>query len=142
MNLENTTSEKYGTDYHNHLLEQWKTCVQMANSISERRLKTNSVYITINSAIFAFNSFNNIQNIILPIIGITVCILWFFSVESYRKLNEVKYDIINKLEKHLPATPFAYEWNLIKDNNKYKSFTKLEMILPWVFIIIYLIIVV
>ena len=35
------------------ILAQWQTCVEMANSVSQRRDTTNNVFITINLAIVA-----------------------------------------------------------------------------------------
>src|SRR5215211_423888 len=46
--------DKYGGEYQNHLLEQYKLYVQMADKISERRQSANSFFLTINTALIAF----------------------------------------------------------------------------------------
>ena len=40
--------------YQEHLLEQYKLYVEMADRVSQRRLTTNSYFLSINSAILAF----------------------------------------------------------------------------------------
>lgn len=98
MEIENLKSEEYGEQYKDHLLEQWKTCVEMANSNSERRISTNNVYITVNAAIIALISFTfDYKSILLSIVGAIVSILWLNSIISYKKLNSVKYQIINEI---------------------------------------------
>lgn len=135
MDLLNVDKSEYGEQYNDHLLEQWKTCVEMANSSSERRISTNSVYITINAAILAVVSFTlDHKSVLLSIVGIVVSILWLNSISSYKKLNSTKYKVINEIEKRLPSAPFAYEWSLLGDNKKYKRFTHVERVLPWIFI--------
>ncbi|SJZ83034.1 RipA family octameric membrane protein [Garciella nitratireducens] len=68
MEIENLKSEEYGEQYKEHLLEQWKTCVEMANCNSERRISTNNVYITVNAAIIALISFTfDYKSILLSI---------------------------------------------------------------------------
>src|SRR5688572_24183447 len=46
--------DKYGGEYQNHLLEQYKLYVHMAVKISERRQSANSFFLTVNTALIAF----------------------------------------------------------------------------------------
>jgi|GEM_PF-6476309 len=39
------------------LLSQWQTCVEMANSVSQRRDSMNNLFVTLNIALLAANSF-------------------------------------------------------------------------------------
>ena len=138
MDLLNKDSEVYGPELNEHILKQWKTCVEMANSNSKRRLISNNIFIAINAAIIALTSFTpDYKSIIMSLIGILVCIIWINSIKSYKELNKVKYQIINELEFFLPALPYNYEWYLINRERKYKRFTWLENILPCIFIVLY-----
>lgn len=138
MELENMKKEEYGELYNEHLLEQWKSCVEMANCNSERRISTNNVYISINAAIIALISFSlDYKSILLSVVGTIVCVLWLNSIDSYKRLSSVKYEIINEIEKKLPISPYGYEWSLLSENKKYKRFTHIERILPWIFIILF-----
>lgn len=138
MELENVSKEEYGDLYNEHLLEQWKICVEMANCNSERRISTNNVYISINAAIIAVISFAlDYKSILLSVAGTIVCVLWLNSINSYKSLSGVKYKIINEIEKKLPISPYGHEWSLLCDNKKYKRFTNIERTLPWIFIVIF-----
>jgi hypothetical protein len=141
MNLFNISEKQYGTEYKNHLLQQWVTCVEMSNNVSERRINVNNFFITLNTAIVAFIKFQiEYSSLFLSLVGIIVCILWLYNIENYKKLNTVKYDIILEIEKNLPVKPFDYEWDLIgrgKDKRKYKIFAKIEKAISYVFIFLY-----
>ena len=61
-------------------------------------------------------------------------------VRSYRQLNSGKFEIINRMEQHLPAAMFEAEWHSLaegKDSGKYRPFTKTEATIPVVFEILY-----
>lgn len=125
----------YGDSYYSIVLEQWKTCVEMANSNTEKRSSANSLYIAITSALFAFVSFSgDRKSIFLAIVGIAVCALWLCSLRSYKQLSSVKYGIVNEIEKLLPLAPFSYEWEKLKKEYHYTGLTKIEKIVPWLYI--------
>ena len=134
MTLESVSKEVYGDNYDSVLLEQWKTCVEMANSNTEKRTNSNNIFITINAALLAVVSFSlDYKSIILSVVGIAVCIVWLYSIENYKKLSSVKYHIVNEIEDRLPLAPFSYEWE------KYIGLTRIEKVLPWLFAFLYVI---
>ena len=80
--MENTTKDK------ELLLNQWQTCVDMANSVSQRRDNMNNIFITLNLAIMAAVSITwDIKSLFILIAGITICILWMLNIRNY-KLKE------------------------------------------------------
>ncbi|MBM7021924.1 hypothetical protein [Treponema sp. Marseille-Q4523] len=120
------------------LLAQWQTCVEMANSISQRRDTMNNIFVTLNLAIMAAVSIVwNIKSILILVAGIVVCVLWILFIRNYKQLNAVKFEIINKIEKGLPYQAFNEEWEKLKSSKKYMDSTKLEKFLPIMFIILY-----
>ena len=138
MKLESVSREHYGEKYDAAVLEQWKTCVEMANSNTEKRTNSNNIFITINAALLAVVSFSlDYKSIILSIVGIAVCVVWLYSIESYKKLSSVKYHIVNEIEMQLPLKPFVHEWEKLNNEKKYLGLTKIEKILPWLFILLY-----
>lgn len=138
MELKSLPREEFGEQYDSIVLEQWKTCVEMANSNTEKRTNSNNIFITINAALLAIVSFTlDYKSIVLSIAGIFVCISWLYSIESYKKLSSVKYHIVNEIEKQLPLMPFAYEWEMLNHERKYFRLTKIEKVLPWLFIVMY-----
>lgn len=131
---------KYGETYDLDILEQWKTCVEMANCNSEKRNNSNNIFITINVAILAVISFSlDCKSLMLSVAGICICFLWIYTLNSYSKLSTVKYDIINEIEKELPLAPFSHEWEKLNDKNKYIKLTSIEKLIVILFIVLYLI---
>ncbi len=120
------------------ILSQWQTCVEMADSISQRRDSMNNLFVTLNLALTAAVSVIwDIKSIILLGSGIGVCILWLFFINNFKQLNVEKYKVINNLEKDLPAKPFNDEWQHLEENEQYMTGTSLEFVLPAMFIILY-----
>lgn len=120
------------------LLAQWQTCVEMANSVSERRDTMNNLFVTLNIATIAAITFVwDIKTISLSIAGIVLCIVWLMFLRNFRHLNAEKYRVITQIEDLLPVQAFTNEWKGIKQNNKYIEGTKLERVFPIVFTIVY-----
>ena len=134
MSMENNESK------NEILLAQWQTCVEMANSISQRRDTMNNIFITLNLAIIAAVSIVwDIKSILILGAGIVVCVLWLLFIRNYKQLNSAKFDIINSIEKNLPSQPFCEEWKILQNNKKYMDGTKLEKWLPTMFIALYIV---
>lgn len=120
------------------LLAQWQTCVEMANSVSQRRDMMNNIFVTVNLAIVAAVSLVwSFKSLFLLIAGIVVCVIWLFFIRNFKLLNSAKFQVINNLEESLPSAPFSDEWKELKSNKKYMDGTKLEKSLPITFIILY-----
>ncbi len=120
------------------ILAQWQTCVEMANSISQRRDVMNNIFVTLNLAILASISFVwDYKIIFLLIVGLIVCILWCTLIRNFKLLNAEKFNVILEIEKKLPVKPYSEEWKRLQQNSKYKDGTRLEKILPHMFILMY-----
>src|SRR5215208_410564 len=101
--------DKYSGEYQNHLLEQYKLYVQMADKISDRRQAANSFFLTVNTALIAFlglvarpdvgSAPAVTANPPLPwvlvlavcVAGGTLCYFWYRLVRSYKDLNTGKF---------------------------------------------------
>lgn len=122
------------------ILAQWQTCVEMANTVSQRRDAMNNIFITLNLAIITAVSVTwELKSLLVLTAGIVTCVLWHFFIRNYKELNTEKFRVINTLEGKLPVKPFHDEWNRLKGNEKYMDGTKLEMALPIAFAIIYIV---
>ena len=107
------------------ILEQWKTCVEMANSVSQRRDAMNNIFITLNLAVVTAISFNfEIKSLFILGAGIIVSIIWILFIRNYKLLNTEKFKVINEIENKLPVKPFNTEWEKLKINKKYRDSTK------------------
>ena len=139
----------YGNDYKEHLFEQYQLYVESIEKTSDRRQHANNYFITINTALisliglsFQIKVFENLAFIksILALVGIIVCIVFWYLIRSYKQLNTGKFDVVHKIEEHLPLALYKYEWEVLgkgEDNKKYYPFSHIELIIPWVFGIIY-----
>ncbi len=133
--------------YKDHVLEQYKLYVEMADRISARRSTANTFFLTLNTLVLGALSacaekFSRLSVIMLCIAAIVLCYVWKRLINSYRQLNTAKYAVIGEFEKNLPASPYwSAEWNALgegKDPKKYKQLTAVEKWVPIIFICLYL----
>jgi len=141
----------YGEKYRDHLFEQYKLYIESIEKTSDRRQYANNYFITINTAIisliglsFQINLFENLPGIrsILALIGIFICIIFWYLIRSYKQLNTGKFSVIHKIEERLPLTLYKYEWEVLgngKDKNKYYPFSHIELWIPIILAVIYFI---
>lgn len=145
-------SEKnYQGNYLDHLLEQYKIFVQMADNVSERRSKMNTFFLSVNSflltalGIFTKLDFNPEIGLwwlyVASAGGITFAVAWYTLIRNYKKLNSGKFEVIHALEKKLPASPYKKEWEIIRAggiHKKYQKLTNIESFVPLIFIGLYI----
>lgn len=125
------------------LLSQWSTCVEMANAVSQRRDNMNNLFVTINIAILAANSFLwDIKTVILSISGICICVIWLLFINNFKLLNKAKFNVIEQIEKKLPIQAFNEEWKELKKYKKYRDGTTLEKIFSIAFILLYIVMII
>ena len=63
------------------VLAQWQTCVDMANSVSQRRDTANNLFVTLNIALITAISYMwEIKSIVLTISGIVTCFVWIIFI--------------------------------------------------------------
>lgn len=154
---EGVLKERYGesTDrYQEHLLEQYKICVEMADRISSRRAKVNSFFLAVNTGIVTLIGYVHVGSVsnetgdlywLTGLAGVVLCYLWYQLIMSYRKLNNWKFHVINELESRLPARPYYTEWQeIVKAGQakRYKPFTYIEVVVPWVFLCIHALVII
>lgn len=150
--LFNYTGEDYGPEFRDHILGQYRIYAEGIEKVMERRQNTNNYFITINTALatliglsFQVNleSFNPAK-ILLPVIGILISFVFGALVKYYGGLTKTKYAILKEMEDELPTSPFEEEWQTFykinKKRGKAPSATRIEMTIPWIFGIIYLVI--
>lgn len=145
-------SEKdYGQAYKEHLLAQYQLYVENMEKISDRRQNANNYFITINTVLISFMGvllqtklFEPIPWIksLVALIGIIICVVFWFLLRSYKQLNTGKFKVIHEIEQNLPASIYDYEWTILgegKDRKLYFPFSHIEMVIPWIFGIVYVI---
>lgn len=82
-------------------LEQYKIFIESTEKNSDRRINQNNIYLTINLAFISYmctQSLDFKHNLVVLIVGLIICTVWFFTIVNYSKRNKVKFDIINESE--------------------------------------------
>jgi hypothetical protein len=138
------TEAEYGAQYRDHFLEIYKLYVDTAEKTISRRQSANSFFLTVNTALIAVTGYIHVDGGSTPqyywavsLAGIILCLTWYRLIRSYRGLNSGKFRVISAMERQLPAAPFDHEWEILgkgKEPGKYLSFSKVEAIVPWVFL--------
>jgi hypothetical protein len=101
---ERSVLDNYGQKYQDHLLEQYKLYVEMMDKSTSRRIQVNSFYTSLLSGLLALltisankdiDRFNNtefqaISCILIGILGLFLCVIWYVNIQSYRQLSSSK----------------------------------------------------
>ena len=122
-------------------LKQYEIMANTTQNVTLWRQNGNSFYLTLSTALLGFiiytsNSVGVYEKIGMACIGIVIAILWYYTIDYYRKLNNAKFDVIGIMEKKLPIKMFDLEWKTYK-KDKSKDVTQIEKYLPIVFLIVY-----
>lgn len=145
-----TDKTEYGANFDAHLFKQYKLYVEMTDRISNRRQSANSFFLTVNTAVIAIVGYiqlgqaagtNHAFYWLVSIAGMVLCYTWYRLICSYKGLNSGKFEVVRLLEKKLPAAPYDAEWESLekgKNPKLYHPFTRVEMVVPWVFFILHL----
>lgn len=158
--LHGVAKEEYGEKYNDHLVEQYKSYLSLTDKIGERRLNTNSFFLTVNTSLITAIGLSNMlspkilgpgqmqidsqaANFLFILIGIAgggLCYFWYRLTLSYRGLNSAKFKVVHEMEKLLPIRPYNLEWEALgRGENKglYHPFTHIEIYVPWIFMALY-----
>ncbi len=126
LNLLRQSRDTYGAEFENHLFDQYKLYVEMADRISSRRMLANSFFVGVHTTLtIAFtvllkeNLLQPTLLIFVPFIALVLlCYIWWRVVCSYRQLNTGKYKVILALEQMLPVAPYDAEWTALGEGKK------------------------
>jgi hypothetical protein len=124
------------------LLELYKNAVEMADRVSSRRAGANTFFLTLNTALAAVvgivssarkppphgsaPSFDAFGLVATAVAGMVLALVWRALLAYYRRLNGAKFDVINNLERQLPAQPYADEWAILHRGEPDEEHTELE----------------
>ena len=149
LNLLRQSRDSYGAEYENHLFEQYRICVEMADRVSSRRMLANSFFAGVHTTLAVAYTVLLKEKVLEPSLLIFVpfvalillCYLWWEVVKSYRQLNSGKYKVVLALEQMLPVAPYHAEWIALgegKDRKLYQPLTHVEKWIPACFGMLYL----
>ena len=139
--LFNHSEESYDGDFKADLVEQYKLYVHSADNVSARRLASSRYLLTLNVALVALYGFDvphfdqNYWIWAVPSIGALASVLWFVILRSHAEMNRVKFELISEIERHLPASLYSHEWQLLVNGSqqKYQPVSTVEQYIPFGF---------
>ncbi len=144
-------SSQYGSQHQEHLLEQYKLYVEMADRISQRRDQSNRFYASLVSAIAVslvvlgrLGVSGTDLYVVLLIAGLfggSLSVVWFINLQSYRVLNRAKYRVIQRMEHSLPWAGYKEEQDELrppKGRAPYLQLTRVERYVPLLMFILFL----
>jgi MFS family permease len=140
--LLNTLPATYGTKLDDHTLEQYKLFVDSSHKVSDRRLSTNSYFLTINSSLLTLMGLlagiiaDRKPLVLLCVAGMVISWTWLIQLEDFQRLNSAKFNVINELEAQLPANVFQEEWRHL---STYRGMSRTEKRIPWTLIALYVV---
>lgn len=145
-----TTADVYGDKYGDHCIEQYKTYIESAERVSDRRQTANAFFLSANSLLVAaesilvehWSSIGFLQ-IFISFAGGILCFTWYRLIRSYRDMNSGKFKVINAMEKELPMVMYDAEWDVLgrgDDPSKYLKFTKIELRVPKLFLALHILV--
>ncbi len=118
----NVSEKEYGQEYRSHLLAQYQLYVKSVEKISDRRQNANNYFITINTVLISFLGIFFQAKILetiswikclISIMGIVICIIFWFLLRSYKQLNTGKFKVIHEIEQKLPLALYDHEWRIL-----------------------------
>lgn len=142
----------YGSteQYYQHIFEQYKIFVEMADQISARRNLANTFFLTLHTILLATAGFvyekgpktTNLWLNVFPLVAVlALCYVWWRLLKSYRQLNAAKYKVIGEYERRLPSSPYwSAEWTALgkgEDPQLFTPLTDVEYWVPIIFALIY-----
>jgi len=141
--------KEYGGDYQNHLLEQYRLYIESIERISDRRQQANNYFIAINTTLISIigitlssSYFANSEwlKVIIATLGLIICVIFWYLIRSYKQLNTGKFRVLHEIETELPLSLYKYEWEILGKGKKkkiYYPFSHVELLIPWVFGLVY-----
>lgn len=135
--------DEYGNQFSDHILEQYKLYVRMADNVSARRSQTNGFFISVLSALLVILSLTGekeplteLQDVVLlstSLMGLLLCWVWALTIRSYRQLNSGKFRVVHEMERHLPFPSYDREWEILghgQETETYVRLTRMERYVP------------
>ena len=114
---------EFDDEEKDRLVDQYIHYSEVAIETSSQRIQTNRTFgiilTTLLAGLFGLGQGTLGINLAASIlfasaIGAITCHYWYGSIQSYRRLNNARYTILNKIEQELPAPLYSDEWKYLK----------------------------
>jgi hypothetical protein len=138
--------------------EEYTFFADMTDRLAERRQKVHTFFEAILTALLGIIYFivMDVEKtrpvfipfvVIVSILGILICIIWLSMIANYKKLINLRYNVLMRMEKAFQNSVrmFTIEMDYFNAGGDRKSpfqFSNLERYLPYVFILVFVIVLV
>lgn len=148
---EGAVSQAPESDPAPEIIDLYKMAVEMADRVSARRGTSNSFFLSVQTAFVAVLGLagSNLTKTLwastaVALAGVALSVAWWLQLKSYRDLNRVKFEVINKIEEQLPVKIFSDEWAFLKRDSvrswrtRYAELGMSERRVPFIFIVLHI----
>ena len=124
-------------------LDLYKIMVKSSEGLVSRRQGVNTFFLTMNGALLTAyglivqssggDRIGAIGITVLAMAGAILSGAWRSLITSFGQLNQGKFQVINTMERYLPAAVYTAEWEALghgKNHKIYRSFTSREIWAP------------
>jgi len=129
------------------LIEQYKAYAAALGNIGSRHETSRGFYLSVTSALAVFLSLGGKDGILsgvhgrlvllIAVVAIGVCVLWSSHMKSFGALYRAKFHVLREMDARLAFPVFQEEWNQLSDDKSYKFFTRLDSLMPWLFLAVF-----
>ena len=85
----------------------------MADRLGGRRQSANAFFLSVVSALTVISGVGIVSEqfwtYVVSVITMIVCFMWWWMLDSYRRISEAKFKVIHEIERALPFAMFAEE---------------------------------
>ena len=134
-------------------MEIYKLHAELADRVSERRVRTNHTYGGLLAGLGLFlggllkigdgNGYDGVVFCVVGAVGALLAVSWLLVARSYEQLNTGKFQALLELEKELTYSFFEREWHFLgegKSASHYLKLGKVERAVPWLFLVLYVVV--
>lgn len=149
VKLFNKPVNQFTVDEKTAVIDIYKTLIDMADKVSQRRQNANNFYLSVNTAIIGASAYLStatanapIGIAIISVAGLLASLLWKRNIDSYKDLNTGKFHVITELETALPIAAFSAEWAFLERGetpSRYRQFHTVEKFVPYIFAAVHLV---
>lgn len=124
------------------LLAQYTAYAETTAHVSNSRIAANTLHLSLAALLLGAFAFlmdrDPVPRTLVTVAwlsGLVLAFQWWAIVMQYKKLNGVKFAVLDEMAQHLAARPFQAEWLLLEEGRRRKLYwpvTHIEQYLPLV----------
>ena len=129
-------------------LELYRLYLATAERVSDRRAAANTWMLSVNAAVIGLYGYLGgdrapvppadrwLWFLVIPVVGILLCLSWAGLLASYRKLNAAKFEVLKEMERDFPLSVFTREQEIYRASSR-RTLGGTEQTIPAIFAALY-----